>query len=151
MASLNDEIAFWRTDEDTANPDSEIIGALRPAMATVPGSDHAEGEQPLRSARRPLGRLPEAFRQRHRDARLAGRNPVMNSTVPQSFIDEEVEKDPANAAAEFGAEFRSDIEAFVSPRGRRERHHDRALRDSASAGCQLSSHGATRAADRRTQ
>jgi hypothetical protein len=35
IAALCDEIAFWRSD-DSANPDAEFIGALRPAMATIP-------------------------------------------------------------------------------------------------------------------
>ena len=35
-------------------------------------------------------------------------------TVPQTFIDAEMEKDPASAAAEYLAEFRTDIEAYVS-------------------------------------
>ena len=39
---------------------------------------------------------------------------TMNPTVPQSFIDAEMEKDPASAAAEYLAEFRTDIEAYVS-------------------------------------
>lgn len=39
---------------------------------------------------------------------------TMNKTVSQSFIDEETLKDPANAASEYGAQFRTDIEAFVS-------------------------------------
>jgi len=39
---------------------------------------------------------------------------TMNQTVPQSFIDEEIRKDPANALSEYGAEFRTDIEAFIS-------------------------------------
>ncbi len=38
VAATCDELAFWRTDEQSANPDSEIIAALRPGMATVPGS-----------------------------------------------------------------------------------------------------------------
>lgn len=37
IAALCDELAFWRTD-DSANPDSEVLGALRPAMATIPNS-----------------------------------------------------------------------------------------------------------------
>ncbi len=36
VAGLADELAYWPTDENMANPDSEIIGAIRPAMATVP-------------------------------------------------------------------------------------------------------------------
>lgn len=37
VAALLDEVAFWRS-EDSANPDKEILAALRPAMATVPGA-----------------------------------------------------------------------------------------------------------------
>jgi hypothetical protein len=37
VAALLDELAFWRTDE-SANPDSEIISAIRPAMATIPNA-----------------------------------------------------------------------------------------------------------------
>src|SRR5207248_2534479 len=37
VAAVLDEIAFWRSD-DSANPDKEIVNALRPAMATVPGA-----------------------------------------------------------------------------------------------------------------
>ncbi len=39
---------------------------------------------------------------------------VMNPSVPQRLIDEAYERDPAAAAAEYGAEFRTDVERFVS-------------------------------------
>jgi hypothetical protein len=39
---------------------------------------------------------------------------IMNPTVPQAVIDEALEKDQASAAAEYLAEFRSDLEGFVS-------------------------------------
>jgi hypothetical protein len=38
----------------------------------------------------------------------------MNPSVPEGFIQAAYEDDPASAAAEYGAEFRSDIESFVS-------------------------------------
>ena len=38
---------------------------------------------------------------------------TMNPTISQDIIDEAIEADPANAAAEFGAEFRSDVAAYV--------------------------------------
>jgi hypothetical protein len=65
------------------------------------------------------GVLWDAFRRWHgqADARnLVWRAPtrVMNPTVPQDFIDAEFERDPASAAAEYGAEFRGDIAEFVS-------------------------------------
>ena len=113
VAALCDEIAFWRSDE-SANPDSEIIAAIRPAMATIPGAMLLCASSPY--ARR--GALWEAFR-RH----FGKLGPVMvwkadtrtmNPTVPQSVIDEAMESDPASAAAEYGAEFRTDVETFIS-------------------------------------
>ena len=38
---------------------------------------------------------------------------TMNPTVPQAVIDAAMERDPAYAAAEYGAEFRTDVETFV--------------------------------------
>jgi hypothetical protein len=113
IAALCDEIAFWRSDE-SANPDSEIIGAIRPAMATIPGAMLLCASSPY--ARR--GALWTAFR------KFFGKdNPVlvwkadtrtMNPTVPESVIEEAYENDPASAAAEYGAEFRTDVETFIS-------------------------------------
>jgi hypothetical protein len=113
IATLLDEIAFWRTEE-SANPDEEILAAIRPAMATVPGAMLLAASSPY--AKR--GVLWDTFRRHYgHDApplvwRAATR--VMNPTVPQQIIDEATERDPASAAAEYQAEFRSDIEAFVA-------------------------------------
>ena len=38
----------------------------------------------------------------------------MNATVPQRVIDEATESEPARAQAEYGAVFRSDVEAFIN-------------------------------------
>jgi hypothetical protein len=37
-AVIADELAFWLSDEDAANPAAEIIDGLRPAMATMPNA-----------------------------------------------------------------------------------------------------------------
>jgi hypothetical protein len=37
IASIGDEIAFWRNDDGSANPDKEILNALRPSLATTGG------------------------------------------------------------------------------------------------------------------
>jgi hypothetical protein len=39
---------------------------------------------------------------------------TMNPTVPRRVIDEAYERDPANAAAEYGAEFRTDVQSLVT-------------------------------------
>jgi hypothetical protein len=38
----------------------------------------------------------------------------MNPTVPQAVIDEAMEADPASASAEYGAEFRCDVETYIA-------------------------------------
>jgi hypothetical protein len=115
IAALLDEIAFWPSSEDAANPDSEIINALKPAMATVPGSMLLAASSPY--ARR--GELWNAFRQWHGDEAAPvlvwhAATRTMNATVPQRLVDKALEEDPARGAAEYLAQFRSDIESFVS-------------------------------------
>jgi hypothetical protein len=115
VAALCDEISYWRTDEDSANPDREILDAIRPAMSTIPGARLLCASSPY--ARR--GTLYEAFRKHHgndRSSVLVWKAPTwaMNGTVPQRVFDEANERDPASAAAEFGAEFRSDIESLLT-------------------------------------
>jgi hypothetical protein len=115
IAALLDEIAFWRSEETAANPDAEIVAALRPAMSTIPGAMFLAASSPY--ARR--GELYAAHRRYFgsEDAPvLVWRAPTrtMNPTVPQHFIDAEAERDPARASAEYMAEFGTDVEGFVN-------------------------------------
>src|SRR5262249_40899981 len=105
---------FWPTDEEAANPDVEILNALRPAMATVP-------DALLLCLSSPYARKGELWRayDRHfgRDGDVLVVNAptaVMNPTGPRSVIGAADQDDEAAAAAEYGAEFRRDIEKFVS-------------------------------------
>ncbi len=113
VAALLDEVAFWRSDESTT-PDSETLIALRPAMATVPNAMLLAASSPY--AKR--GILYEAFRDHYgKDGgpiiwRASTR--AMNPTISQKFVDDAMERDPAAALAEYMAEFRNDIESFVS-------------------------------------
>ena len=114
VGAVADEVAFWRA-EDSANPDTEILNALRPSMATVPGAVLLAISSPY--AKR--GELWRAFRryytQQH-DRLLVWRaeTRTMNPSLPQTVIDQAYAEDAAVAAAEYGAEFRSDLESFVS-------------------------------------
>ncbi|WP_042778957.1 hypothetical protein [Sinorhizobium fredii] len=113
VAVLADEIAFWRS-EDSANPDFEILDAIRPGMATIPNAMLLCMSSPY--ARK--GALWDAFR------RFYGKDGTplvwkattreMNPSITQSVIDRALERDHASASAEYMAEFRSDIEAFVT-------------------------------------
>jgi hypothetical protein len=114
LAALLDELAFWRSDEDSSNPDEAILAALRPAQATIRGAMLLCASSPY--ARR--GALWNAHRLHYgKDDSPAliwrADTKTMNPTVPDSVIAEAYERDPASAAAEYGAEFRSDVAGFL--------------------------------------
>jgi hypothetical protein len=112
-AVLADEIAFWPTD-DSAEPDFAILDAVRPGLGTLPGAMLLCASSPYAQS----GALFDAFRRYHgRDDApvLVWRAPTrtMNVTFPQATIDTAMERDAASASAEFLAEFRTDVQAFV--------------------------------------
>lgn len=115
LAALLDELAFWRSD-DAANPDTEILNAIRPSMATIP-------EAMLIGASTPYARSGELWHAYDRHWANDDSDVLvwqadtrsMNPTVPESFIEREYERDALSAAAEYGATFRTDVEALVSP------------------------------------
>jgi hypothetical protein len=111
---IGDEVAFWRS-EDSANPDYEILNAVRPGMATIPsalllclGSPYARKGEMWRAYRDYYGRPDDSI-----VVWRAGTE-SMNPTIPKAVIRKAYERDPAAAAAEYGAEFRRDIETFLS-------------------------------------
>jgi hypothetical protein len=136
VAALLDELAFWPTD-DAADPDVEVITAVKGGMATVTGAMLLCASSP--HARK--GALWDAY---HKHFGKDG-DPVlvwqaatreMNSRVPQAYIDQHMADDPARASAEYLATFRSDLESFISRdvveaaviRGRHELPYDPAYR-----------------------
>lgn len=112
-AVICDEIAFWRSDE-SANPDTEILNALRPGLSTMPGSMLLCISSPY--ARR--GALWEAYRKHYgKDSPVLvwqASTRDMNPNVLQESIDQAIEEDEAAARAEWYAEFRWDVETWVS-------------------------------------
>jgi len=113
-AVICDEVSFWRSDE-SANPDKEVIAALRPALSTIPGSLLLCISSPY--ARR--GALWEAFKRHHGvdgDPVLVWKADTlsMNPSVDPSVIERAYEEDETAASAEYGAEFRRDLESFVA-------------------------------------
>jgi hypothetical protein len=112
VAAICDELAYWRS-EDSANPDVEILTALRPAMATVPGALLLCISSPY--ARR--GALWQAYSEHFgQDGDVLvwqASSASMNPTLPARIVEDAYAADAASAAAEYGAQFRRDIESFI--------------------------------------
>ncbi len=114
VAVLCDEVAFWR-GETSATPDTEILSAIRPSLATTGG--------PLIVISSPYSRRGELWTAFKRDYGAAGdpailiakaASSTLNPSLSEKFIARAYERDPTSAAAELGAEFRTDVESFVS-------------------------------------
>lgn len=112
LAAVMEELAFWRSEE-SANPDKEILAAVRPALATIP-------ESLLIGISTPYSRSGVLFDQFRSNYGKAGgplvwkaATAVMNPTIKVSLIEKAIVEDPEAARAEWLAEWRQDISAFL--------------------------------------
>jgi hypothetical protein len=116
LACICDEAAFWYDESGgSMNPDVEIMNAVRPGLATTGG--------PLIIISSPYSRRGEVFEtwKRHYgpagDPRILvarGASRDLNPSLPQSVIDRATERDPASASSEYLANFRTDIEGYIT-------------------------------------
>ncbi len=112
VCCICDEIAFWWTEDNYANPDVEVVRAVRPAMATFPHGKLLMVSSPYTMS----GVLWDAWRARDIDPHvLVWHAPtrLMNPTVPESFLEREQTRDPENFRREYEAEFTEAISSFL--------------------------------------
>jgi hypothetical protein len=116
VAVVATETAFWHSeDANSANPDTEILNAVRPALATTGG--------PLIMISSPYakrGELWEIYRRHFGPAGdplilvAQGTTRDFNPSLSERIVNRALERDHAAASAEYLAQFRQDLEAFVS-------------------------------------
>ena len=116
IGCVADELAHWFTDEGYANPDTQVLGAVRPAMLTTNGM--------LFMASSPWGRrgvlwdtFNKHFGPKGKPNILVARGTTVqfNPNIAQETIDAELERDPELNCAEYLAEFRSRSGSVCSP------------------------------------
>jgi hypothetical protein len=115
VAVIADEAAYWYSDEASANADSEILAAIKPALATTGG--------PLIVISSPYSRQGEVYRayREHYGSEgdpliliARGTSRDLNPSLPQSVVDRAIAADPERAGADYLAQFRTDVESFIS-------------------------------------
>lgn len=117
VAALMDEIAFWPTDANSAKQDKKVLRALRPAMFGIKNamivmlsSPYAQRGELYETWRRSYGKDDD-----HRHLVWQADTLSMRPSDDQELLDEikaEYDEDPENAKAEYGAQFRSDLESL---------------------------------------
>ena len=114
LACIMEEVSFWRSDE-SANPDKEILAAIRPALATIPDSMLIGISTPYSRK----GILFEQWKKHYGQAEVPliwkADTRRMNPTINQELIEQGYKDDAQAALSEWGAEWRKDIEAFIPP------------------------------------
>lgn len=112
---IADESCFWFADETSANRDTEILAAVRPALATTSGL--------LAIISTPYSKTGATWAAFNRDYGpngdphilvATGPSRTFNPSLPQRVVDRAYERDPVAAAAEYGGEWRSDISAYIT-------------------------------------
>jgi hypothetical protein len=113
VAAICDELGFWWVEETAANPDEEVLAALRPAMATFPTAKLIKISTPYRKD----GVLWREFQQR---ADLGF--PVwqlstfeMNPRVKPEQLESERRRSEEHYRREYLAEFTDEIASWISP------------------------------------
>ncbi|MGH2728924.1 MAG: hypothetical protein ACRDKS_18275, partial [Actinomycetota bacterium] len=120
VTAILDEVAFWRDESTSANPDSEILDAIRPGMSTI-------ADALLLAISSPYARKGELFATHDRYVGVDDPHTIvwnadtatLNPTVAPHVIARAFREDPIAAASEYGQDgavtFRHDVEAFLGP------------------------------------
>jgi hypothetical protein len=108
-----DEIAYWR-DESSATPDVEIYRAIKPSLDSTNGMAVAISS-PYRRTGLPAAKHRDHYGKDSPDC-LVIQSPSfsLNPTLDQKTIAEAYAADPVSASAEYGAEFRTDLQSLLA-------------------------------------
>jgi hypothetical protein len=114
VAALLDELAFFQSD-DSANPDTEILAAIKPGMATIPNALLLCASSPY--AKR--GALYQAWKDHYGKEGdpiivVQAATDIVNPRIDPRVIADAYEADAASASAEYGACFREDLAEWIA-------------------------------------
>src|SRR3984893_1440706 len=113
VCAICDELAFWRHEETAANPEEEVLAALRPAMATFLNAKMVKISTPYRKE----GVLWREFQRRAELDQLVWQlpSPELNPTIPPSVLERARKLDEERYLREFLARFTDQVAAWVVP------------------------------------
>ncbi len=112
ITAILDEAAFWFTELESANPDVEVLRAVRPATATHPNAKIIIVSSPYAK----VGVLWDLWQNRHDDPEVLvwhAPTSLMNPTVPVRFLERERARDPETYAREYEAAFTDAVSSFI--------------------------------------
>jgi hypothetical protein len=108
-----DEMAFWRHEETAANPEQEVLDALRPGMSTFSTAKLIKISTPYRKE----GILWHEFQRRAELDHLVWQlpSPAMNPALDELILEKARKRDEQTFRREYLAEFTDDINGWIVP------------------------------------
>jgi Terminase large subunit, T4likevirus-type, N-terminal len=114
VGAIFDEVAFWRQEDDSKNPDVEVYHAVKPAMLTVPGAVLLGISSPYARS----GLLYDMYRSHYgkTDGPMIWQAPTltMNPSVDEELMASELAANPVAMGAEYNAQFRNPSDGYIS-------------------------------------
>lgn len=113
IAVICDEMAFWRHEVTAANPEQEVIDALRPGMATLHHTKLVKISTPYRKE----GILWNEFQQRNELDHVVWQvsTEEMNPAVPRKFLEKARRRSEETFRREHLAEFTDNAIGWIAP------------------------------------
>ncbi len=113
VCAILDEVGLWR-NEDSATPDVETYNALAPGLETLPNSMLIGISTPYRRSGLLYEKWQQSYGKSDNDVLvIKGTTRQFNENIRQSIIDAALARDPDAAAAEWLAEWRTDLSDFL--------------------------------------
>ena len=110
--AIFDECAFWRSEE-SATPDEEVYAAIKPALASIPGSMIIGITTAYKKSGLAYKKCMKHYGKSGDVLVIKAPTRVLNPTIDQSIIDDAMEDDPAAARAEWFSIFRDDVGGWL--------------------------------------
>jgi hypothetical protein len=112
VCAICDELGFWVHEETAANPEREVIAALRPAMATLTNTKLIKISTPNRKE----GILWEDFQERESLPYPVWQasSKEMNPTIPDDFLEEAERENKEDFRREYLAEFTDSLVGWIT-------------------------------------
>jgi hypothetical protein len=110
--AILDEVAFYQS-ENSASPDLETYRALKPGLATLPGSMLIGISSPYRKSGILYSKFKDHFGKDGDILFIRAATRTLNPLIDQSIVDEALLEDPAAAKAEWLGEFRDDVAGYA--------------------------------------
>ncbi len=112
ICAILDEVAFWQHEETSANPEAEVLDALRPSMATLSNTKLIKISTPFRKE----GLLWDEYQRRNELGHFVWQlsSAEMNPSISAAFLEKQRNRGEEKFRREYLAEFTDHVSRWIN-------------------------------------